>query len=219
MKILRDNKYLNQIEDFWNERSTTFDADHDTEDLEIWKSELNRFIDKEKKVILDLGCGTGFLTNMLSELGHLVIGVDILTEMMKIGLEKTNNKSLKACYMKADVIDLPFIDESVDVIVNARLIWTILEPVKAMQEWSRVLKKDGKLLCFNRMKEGFGLNTETNVYEGEIESKLKLKTIENEKLINIIKNNGFSDVKIKKIKEITFECFDYDPWFVVIAKK
>ena len=39
---------------------------------------------------------------------------------MKIGLEKTNNKSLRACYMKADVIDLPFIDESVDIIVNAR---------------------------------------------------------------------------------------------------
>ena len=64
---------------------------------------------------------------------------------MKIGLEKTNNKSLRACYMKADVIDLPFIDESVDIIVNARLIWTILEPVKTMQEWSRVLKKNRKL--------------------------------------------------------------------------
>lgn len=73
----------------------------------------------EVKKVIDLGCGTGVLTNELASRGWDVIGLDASDEMLAIA--RVNYPSLK--FMKADAADF-VLDEKVDVVFsNAVLHW------------------------------------------------------------------------------------------------
>ncbi|WP_459930849.1 methyltransferase domain-containing protein [Desulfosporosinus burensis] len=70
------------------------------------------------------------------------------------------------------VEQLPFLDNSKDVILNRSVMWTLLQPDVALKEWLRVLKQGGVLLCFCSIGEGTVGN---NHYSQEIEDMLPLK--------------------------------------------
>ncbi|WHH56817.1 class I SAM-dependent methyltransferase [Petroclostridium sp. X23] len=45
--------------------------------------------------------------------------------------------------------NLPFEDESFDMVISRDMAWTLLEPERIMAEWRRVLKKGGRVLYFD----------------------------------------------------------------------
>ena len=52
----RMTKPIDHIADYWNRRAPTFDADHDTENLDGWRRELARIIgEPANKKTLDIG--------------------------------------------------------------------------------------------------------------------------------------------------------------------
>ena len=72
------------IGDYWDEHSSEFDKEHDTEDSKAWETTLSELIGKDtNKSIVDLGTGTGFLANMTARLGYPTVGIDLSREMMK----------------------------------------------------------------------------------------------------------------------------------------
>lgn len=51
---------IKKIEAYWDKRSDTFDADHDTEDVKAWMDSLANLLGPEtNRNVLDLGTGTG----------------------------------------------------------------------------------------------------------------------------------------------------------------
>ena len=59
-----------KIEEYWDDRASSFDKEHDTEDLDAWKTELSRLLGYDRsKNVLDIGTGSGFIANMTSSLG------------------------------------------------------------------------------------------------------------------------------------------------------
>ncbi|MCM1252002.1 MAG: class I SAM-dependent methyltransferase [Clostridium sp.] len=58
---------------------------------------------QEKNSILDLGCGTGTLTQLLAEAGYDMIGIDNSAEMLQIAVEKKERSGLDILYLLQDM--------------------------------------------------------------------------------------------------------------------
>lgn len=224
---METKEILKVIESYWDAQSEVFDSEHDTEKKEIWKDFLSELLEREpSKVVLDLGTGTGFLANMTAELGHPSIGVDLSEKMMALGVAHAKERGLNTVFMKGSALELAFMDETVDAIVNARLLWTLVEPEKAMKEWYRVLKPGGKVFNFTRMQENVGMTVyKTNYYENDaVEQALKMSGAKVDELTGLLEGTGYIDVSIIKLPETAkneeVKAADwYEPWFVLCGTK
>ena len=58
---------------------------------------------QERNTILDLGCGTGTLTELLAGRGYDMIGVDSAQEMLQIAMEKRGRSGLDILYLQQDM--------------------------------------------------------------------------------------------------------------------
>lgn len=68
-------------------------------------------------IIADLGCGTGNMTERLSENGFDMIGIDSSEEMLAIALEKAKEKNLDILYLNQDMREFELYG-TVDAIVS-----------------------------------------------------------------------------------------------------
>ena len=93
--------------------------------------------------IVDLGCGTGFLTQELLPHCENLIALDLALPMLQTTREKLGNS---VNYICADAESLPLSMASVDTIFsNLALQWCL--PIdKALTELHQVLKADGELI-------------------------------------------------------------------------
>ncbi len=69
-------------------------------------SVINSNLAQERNTILDLGCGTGTLTELLAREGYDMIGVDNAEEMLRIAMEKRERSGLDILYLLQDMREL-----------------------------------------------------------------------------------------------------------------
>lgn len=104
-------------------------------------------IDASAKV-LDLGCGTGRITIPIAQKAHEVTGLDISSEMISKLRERVEKLNLKIELHLADMEQLPFENDSFDVITCVLSLMHL--PVESRQsvfiEAGRVLKPGGKMI-------------------------------------------------------------------------
>jgi 2-polyprenyl-6-hydroxyphenyl methylase/3-demethylubiquinone-9 3-methyltransferase len=100
--------------------------------------------------VLDIGCGAGFLSNELALHGLQVTGVDLSVESLNVARKYDATKSVQ--YLSADAYQLPFAEESFDVITAMDFLEHVEHPEDVIKEFSRVLKTDGIFIfhTFNR---------------------------------------------------------------------
>lgn len=60
-------------------------------------------LDTERNVVVDLGCGTGTLTELLADAGYDMIGIDNSQEMLNIALEKREQSGKEILYLLQDM--------------------------------------------------------------------------------------------------------------------
>lgn len=107
--------------------------------------------------ILDLAGGTGDLTAKFSELvgseGKVILA-DINDSMLKVGREKLRDKGVvgNVEYVQANAEELPFEDNSFDVITIAFGLRNVTDKDKAIRSMYRVLKPGGRLLVLEFSK-------------------------------------------------------------------
>ena len=96
---------------------------------------------KEGEKILDVGCGTGELTNKISEAGAIVTGMDASREMIKKAQENFNDIK----FFVKDATDFSF-DSTFDAVFsNATLHW-INKQQEALQCIYNVLRNGGRFV-------------------------------------------------------------------------
>ena len=93
-------------------------------------------------VALDAACGTGRHSTYLASLGHTVIGVDGSAAM----LERAREKVPDGEFHEADLHELPFPDDYVDVVVCALALMHVPEIEPVLAELVRVLRPGGSLV-------------------------------------------------------------------------
>jgi 2-polyprenyl-6-hydroxyphenyl methylase/3-demethylubiquinone-9 3-methyltransferase len=101
-------------------------------------------------LILDVGCGAGFLTNELALAGHQVTGVDLSESSLAVAARFDKTKTVT--YKVADAYELPFSDGSFDVLCSMDFLEHVEDPARAIKEFARVLKPGGTFFyhTFNR---------------------------------------------------------------------
>lgn len=100
--------------------------------------------------VIDLGCGTGFFTDILAGRYAQVIGVDISTKMLNFAKENRNND---ISWIEADAYTLPFADNSIDLIYSNLMIQWCDPITTVLDEVLRVLKPGG-LFIFTTLTDG-----------------------------------------------------------------
>lgn len=66
-------------------------------------NDTNENLRQERNTILDLGCGTGTLTELLARQGYDMIGVDNAQEMLQIAMDKREKSGLDILYLMQDM--------------------------------------------------------------------------------------------------------------------
>ena len=142
---------LQETRQYWDNLAPTFDdePDHGLGDslvLGAWTSFLKTWLPLANATILDVGCGTGSLSVVLSCLGHKVTGIDLSPVMINLAKEKAITKGLR---VEFHVMDAAFPDlnsQKFSVIICRHLLWTLPEPKQVLQRWMGLLKQPGKFI-------------------------------------------------------------------------
>jgi demethylmenaquinone methyltransferase/2-methoxy-6-polyprenyl-1,4-benzoquinol methylase len=94
--------------------------------------------------VIDLCCGTGDLARIIKKIQpkSTVVGVDFSEKMLEIAKDK--NPDIK--FLQCDVTNLPFADNSIDIVTMGFGLRNVQNTQKAMSEIHRILKPEGKFL-------------------------------------------------------------------------
>ncbi len=115
---------------------------------EIWYEHYHRYafaknLVKEKKV-LDAACGEGYGSNLLSEYAVNVTGLDIDNSSIEHAKNKYKQRNLS--FIEGSCSQLPFEDDSFDVVVSFETLEHLSEQKQMLEEFKRVLNKGGILI-------------------------------------------------------------------------
>ncbi|MFW9880149.1 MAG: class I SAM-dependent methyltransferase [Candidatus Thorarchaeota archaeon] len=110
----------------------------------------------ESSLILDLGCGTGYSSEILIQSGFRVVGIDILNDMLsKARAKKKFSKELKSLELiLADINYLPIKNNSVDHIISISSYNFIIHGLENYGEKVKLLNDTGKSLRNILKKKG-----------------------------------------------------------------
>jgi ubiquinone/menaquinone biosynthesis C-methylase UbiE len=100
------------------------------------------------KVVLDLGCGNGYLSRVLARMGAKVTAVDDSPRMVKNAQARDPGNSLKIRYLVSDAARLTAVDgSSFDLVFANMSLMDIEDGEGAIKEVSRVLKIGGRFVA------------------------------------------------------------------------
>ena len=101
---------------------------------------------KNDQSFLEIGCGSGPVSRYVSEKYKIeVVGTDVDEDQIESA--KKSARTLKnITFLAADATDLPFEDNSFDIILSINVLHHISSWMDALKEIDRVLKKGGFLL-------------------------------------------------------------------------
>ena len=150
------SELLEDIRKYWTKRAKGYSeynqGELSGEQREKWRQAiLAELPDKPLTEIhlLDVGTGPGFFAIILAEAGIQVTAVDYTEEMLKEAKANAGELSEKIHFQQMDAQNLEFPDGTFDAVITRNVTWNLEHPVRAYQEWYRVLKKDGELLNFD----------------------------------------------------------------------
>ena len=162
--------------------------------------ELLNIKDMEKPKILEVGCSTGYITRYVAQKFDCeIIGVDLSTLLLDIAEEESRKLHLKnISYKYANVEDLPFSDNTFDIVYGEAITALVPDPIEVLNEYKRVLKPGGKIATLDLfMKESLSdeFAEETNeMMSNVLGTKVKIRNFQEWQ--QIFKESGFSSIKI-----------------------
>jgi len=162
---------------------------------------------KDKEVV-DIACGEGYGSFLMSKYAKNVTGIDIDEDTIINANSKYKNNNLS--YLQGDVSKIPLQSSTIDVVVSFETIEHTTMHNEMMQEIKRVLKPDGLLIMSSPDKKNYsdkrGFNNQFHVkelYLEEFENLIK-KYFKYDKMLFQRYFHGsmvFSEGNIEKITE------------------
>ena len=95
-------------------------------------------LDSEKNLVVDLGCGTGTLTELLYQKGYDMIGIDNAEEMLNIAMEKRAESGSQILYLLQDMRELELYSTVGTVVSVCDSVNYILEKEELLETFSLV---------------------------------------------------------------------------------
>lgn len=191
------------VRQHWDWRAADFDneASHgllNESQSHSWRRLIKQVAGHTVLDVLDLGCGTGFLSLLLAELGHRVTGIDFAEAMLGIARSKAAARGLQVDfrYGDAEAPDLPV--GSFDLVIERHVLWTLPHPGSALDNWRNLLRHHGRLALIEGHWEGMQPRDEYN----EIHHELPLfgGRPENE-IAELLRSHGFNCIDTEPLMD------------------
>lgn len=149
---------LDEIRAAWTHGADGYDHDRGHGHMtplvqDAWLSVLRATLGEQPRDVLDVGCGTGFLTVLLAKLGHRVTGVDLTPAMLERARERMKLAGVEATLLEGNALELPVDSDSFDAVVSRHVLWTMPEPERAFREWIRVTRPGGEVAWFDGLQK------------------------------------------------------------------
>ncbi|ORX78881.1 methylase [Anaeromyces robustus] len=143
---MKDYKELSRIE--FNKQAEKFDTAENCYKLcqDSYDPANEEIKSKTFNDLLDIGCGTGnTIAMLLKDLPNVkYTGIDLAEKMIEVAKKKVVNENVT--FVVGDAENLPFEDNSFDVILCKESIHHYPNPEKFFQESYRVLRPNGRLV-------------------------------------------------------------------------
>jgi SAM-dependent methyltransferase len=108
----------------------------------LYESVLGRLDVPVETRVLDVGCGTGLFCMLAAERGATVAGLDAAERSIEIAKERTPAGNFKV----GDIEELPWGDETFDVVTGFNSFQFAGDPVNALREARRVVRPAGDVV-------------------------------------------------------------------------
>ncbi|NOQ55751.1 MAG: methyltransferase domain-containing protein [Nanohaloarchaea archaeon] len=169
-KSRNDEKIKKEVRKFWNSSPCgTFKIKEKEGTLEYFKEiddyRYNRYpycygyiydvigFSKYKgKKVLEVGCSVGTDLSQFAKHGAIVTGIDLTPEGIRLAKERFKTMGLKGTLKTADAENLPFDDNSFDIVYSFGVLHHTPNTQKTIDEVYRVLKKGGeaKIMLYHK---------------------------------------------------------------------
>lgn len=198
-----NQKEFNGSQDYWNKEARRYDLAikllnpnfiSDDSNLIPW-SLIN------DKTVLEVACGTGLITVHLFSAKKLIIS-DVSESMLEIcqhRLSKLGKKPDEAHL--ASALDLPFDDQTIEVLVCGNLLHLLADPKQALSEFKRVLVP-GEVLISPTFCHGHNILSKSVSYILRASGFPVVSRFRGPDLITTISSGGFKVVKQELIAGI-----------------
>jgi len=143
---------------YWDRLASTFDQDN----LYVTGVKFNQVIRgwlveqfNEGDVVLELGCGTGFYSEMIIGRVKQLTATDLAPEMIeqaKRNLAQFTNVEVRI----EDCYNTSFKDNVFDGLLMANLLHIVMDPIAVLMEGHRVLKDNGRIVIVDGT--GYGMS-------------------------------------------------------------
>jgi ubiquinone/menaquinone biosynthesis C-methylase UbiE len=164
------------------------------------------------KVVLELACGTGRVTNhlvgILPEDGRL-LATDLNADMLAIAKSKISDK--RVTWQVVDAQELPFDDASFDHVVCQFAVMFLPDKLKAFKEAYRVLDKKGKFVfsTWGSLEEnkraGFIRDVLEDIFEEEAPDFLRkgpYSFYDADTIKSALTEAGFKNISVERVKKV-----------------
>ena len=143
-------------------------------------------------VILDIGCGGGMNINRMAQGAKKVYGVDYSIESVNLSKEVNEDliKEGRVEVHEGNVMDLPFEDNSFDIVTAFETVYFWPDIVKSFGEVKRVLKPGGMFLI------GCEANGTNNLAMKFFDKVIDMTFYEDKDLVGFLKSNGFKEITV-----------------------
>jgi SAM-dependent methyltransferase len=133
----------------WDAEAPVFDEapDHGLLDPDVrsaWRALLRGVLPPAPADVVDLGCGTGTLSLLLSQEGYAVDALDFSPAMVRLAEAKLAGTS--GTVRHGDAGDPGLAPASVDVVLCRHVLWALRDPDRAVERWVRALRPGGRLV-------------------------------------------------------------------------
>ncbi|MEM4161397.1 MAG: class I SAM-dependent methyltransferase [Thermoplasmata archaeon] len=195
-----------------------------------WGKEARKFVYRHTdlfnaKNVLELGCGTGVITQEIAERTEAkVTAIDINKEFLEIAKKRVKARNVEFQEMDAHALELP--DEFFDGIYFANFLLWVKEPDKVFSEIVRVLKPSGYVGILSEPDYGGRVDYPCEGIWEKVVVKLKEGGADpflGRKLRELCRNHGL-EVKLDALQgmftpEEIGRCYDFEAKFADVPKE
>lgn len=170
---------------------------------------------KESDVVMDFGCGPGFVSKALSPNVSQVYGIDISTGALSCA--RILNSADNIEYIVGDNADLPAIpDGSIDAVVSIAMAQHVTNEIldAILKTCHKKLKPGGKLIFHVQLNDDTWRTEDEWKGDASLKGKLKYRYglhcfgRSDETYREIFKRHGFSNIEMIDLSKITTDRFD-----------
>jgi ubiquinone/menaquinone biosynthesis C-methylase UbiE len=148
-----------QIREWWDDDADAYDVApghslSDPVEAAAWRAALLSLLPPAPARVLDVGAGTGSMSLLAAEMGHVVTGLDLSKGMLERAERKASERGLVIEFVVGPAEEPPL--GSFDVVMARHLLWTLPAPAEALMAWRRAARDDGRLVLFEGSWAGEG---------------------------------------------------------------